>query len=338
MSAFATLLERVLAERLEGKLPQAVQTLLGRKSRWPAKSAPDAERQAERLLRSAARYDPTPQRQYLLFIAKQIANGSIVLPEDGPFLHEALDTFHRRQRDWSGKGDVFAYHTWRELQHDVQRYQQQREQQRESNIGTGSVKQREKALRLLADQGLRLLFEQEVLTTNGNKAFRWYGATNWAAASYLGRGTQWCTSASPYRERALDAPRAESADALVAELAALDWSGTPWDGWSAEKFLSELLLLNGVQSSDELSARVRAPNPYLLDAKRNAENYLPLFILLKDGVPYLQLDKTGSEIMNANNVPLLQPGPALRTVFRTAVSSGRLPDALCERLRRRYKL
>ena len=202
-----------------------------------------------------------------------------------------------------------------------------------------------KNFKKLAHKGTQAVFETTITTTAGDKHYEILEITNWQAAAHNGRGTQWCTSATPYRERqstslASGYGRAQSLEQSVTDLAShmaeksSELIGTPWEGWDEEKFINDIYAINGWDNGIPLSKikakTYRAPNPYLLSAKSTAENYIsdmPLYIIRKDGEPYMQAgysDYGGIEIMNVEDKALTRASPALIVILDRAIDGGAL--------------
>ena len=319
----------VILEDLESKLPRVIQTLTGRKSRWRGRHASDEY--VEKFARAMASYDPTPNKQYIQYLAQQVRDGNIELPEDGGHFYEMLEIFIGRQRDWTGGNDVFAYKNWRQLQRLALDYAGKREAQ---TTPVESKRASMKKFKSMAKEGTRTVYGAYMRKGDGRVKYELFEATNWAAVSLLGKGTTWCTSSSMYRDRRVTGPSSYSdIKHHVLKFMESDLVDTPWEGWTRRNFYDEIIRLNGWSSTDDFDGvrEYKAPNSNFLNAKENAQNYLvgmPVYVLYKDDKPYIQIgfdpyDRT-LEMRDVEDIELVIISPATARVFQGAINTGEM--------------
>ena len=323
MSYFDIILEEVLEEDLESKMPMIANILLNDKSIWPGRKTPDPQATAIEFIHFLAQFDPSNNQQYVRYIATQVAKGNIKItidnPEDGPIIQSALEIFMNKRKDWPGFKDVFQYKNWHQLHAEAQKYIQ-------ATSKLGSNRDAEEAFRARAREHTTVLLEHSVsLADGGLLRFKVYKITDYSAAALLGRGTTWCTSASLYttKKRSANENLKNVVNNTIQALIGSKTTDTPWEGWTAEDFLAEIYKLNGWPqggSLDEIKAtEFKAPNSYLYSAKDNADSYIKmggcLYIIYKDGEPYIQATSDGSEIRNVEDVMLSKAGNALAKIL-----------------------
>ena len=362
MSDFYRRLSAIL-EDIEGKIPHALRILLSKKSFWrdrqekinkkhfaqnPDDVAGFLEKTASEDMLKAAKWDPTPNHRFLIYIATQIANNNIVLPEDGPALKETLEVFTRKRNDWQGKSDVFTYDNWRKLQSDTNNYLEQH-----SGTIPQSMRAQDNELRAKARDGFKLVYEKTLTTVTERGAkptktnYRLFRCLNWQSLVVYGKGTQWCTTASIYRTMHCDAKSLASTCTVLAS-DTKDWS--IWATGDELHFLKMIAQLNGfggdVADADgkpdydgvakvlrRKSDLVKTPNPYLTYAISTSMGYLEdnkLYIIYKNNEPWLQMaDGFAVQIKNAEDIELSVPGPATKAVLTSlmpVLGDGQLTD------------
>jgi len=334
-------------------VPHIVQILLSKDSKWPGKKSEDPVGDATAYIDFNSRFDPTSNKQYLPYLVKQVAKGTIRLPEDGGPFSETIETFISKDRDWPGKQDIFQYGSWRELQAETMEYASKRG----SDVGStrSQMMQYKKSVR----EGTNKIISTDIMTTSRLKNYEVYELTNWAAVTLHGKGTQWCTSSTMHRTRdargRLEKGRGnaeslrqsvEDAAAAMADKGAAELNGTPWQDWGERDFVAEIYRLNGWptnQSLDEIKAKsYKSPNPHFLHAKSTAESYLqdmPLYVIYKDGEPYIQVGGSsyGIEMKNPEDKELTMFSPALIRVMSRALDTGKLDRQFVEVLEPRLE-
>lgn len=348
----------VIFEDLEGKMPLLVQMLTSRKSIWsPLRKYPreevkqlvaagqwppaDIRDAADAFIRDVAQFDPHPRDQYMRYLIKQVATGMLKLPEDGALFREMLETFMSKGRDWPGQDDVFKYKNWRELQKITNEYASS-----QATKSVGSTRSVLKQVQDAARKGSKVVFEQDYKTRSVDgdivmKVYKIVECTNWEAVFLYGRGTQWCTSASIFRDRPVrNTTLVQAVQAVISEFLGgsthnrgKDLTGTPWEGWSEDDFAAEIYRLNGWPRGTDLNTikvqSFKAPNPYVPSAKSQAESYLnagPLYIVYKEDEPYMQFTRDGFEMRNVEDTMLSWASPALGRVLVDFMQGGTPTD------------
>ena len=347
MSDFYSRLSAIL-EDIEGKMPHALRILLSKKSFWRdrlekinkeyLKENPDdiagfLEKAAAEDMLKSAKWDPTPNHRFLIYIATQIATNNIILPEDGPALKEALEVFTHKRNDWEGKNDIFAYTKWRELQNDTNNYLEQH-----SGTIPQSMRAQYNELRTKAREGFKPIYEKTLATVAESGAkpiktnYKVYRCFNWQSLIVYGKGTQWCTSASIYKTIRCDAKSLANTCTVLASDAR---DRGIWAIGDELHFLKMIAQLNGFGGSiagankepdyDGVakvlgkSALIKIPNPYLTYAISIAQHYLAdneIYIAYKNNEPWLQMsDGDEVQIKNVQDIELSAPGPATRAIL-----------------------
>jgi hypothetical protein len=324
--AFETLFEDV-----ESRMHHLLQILLGKKSRWPLKDAPDAQEKAMAYLRDASQYDPTPGKNYMMFIANQIAAGAIRLPEDGVMLKETLEKFmtYSRKAAWTHPKDVMQYQkpgtSWRDLQKLVGDY----ENSPAFLFRVGSqAKSTENILATKAKEGADVILSMDIKAYSGLPNYKIYKVSTPIAVSMYGKGTQWCTSwmndGNIYKTI-----KPESIKDTVLELTRRRESveGNPWANLTAEQAQQIIMDLN---DGNLTKKEIKVPNVERLDSSlRTAQSYLrggPMFIIYKNDAPYIQFTHDASQIMNVADERLATISPALEVIFKEMMGQPQAPE------------
>lgn len=339
----------LLCEDMDAKLNDLTKILLGKKSSWLRRKLHEAkvqsdpthaqhgipeippelmqtlQQQAATDIKNAAQWDPTTRREldgkYMQFIVRDIANMKIRFPEDGPPLKDALDTFSKgsKKGSWTEKKDIMQFPDWRELQRAATSWA-------EKNQDEGSTPSSETEWVKRAKMGADKIVEFNMTTTGGKepglKHYVIMQLNTPISVTVYGRGTQWCTSCSLYK----NIRPSELQDVLnnLVSRQGETVEGDPWAKLDRNGFLNVVKELNG---GDLTKAELRVPHPYYRSAISTAGSYLrggPMFIIFKNGKPYIQMTNNGSQIMNANDVTLRTTSPALALMFRKMLASGKM--------------
>lgn len=320
-----------LFEDIESRMHHLLQILLGKKSRWPHKEAPDAQEKATNYLRDASQYDPTPGKNYMMFIANQIAAGAIRLPEDGIMLKDTLEKFmnYSRKAAWTNPKDVMHYQkegtSWRDLQKLIDDY----EKSPAFMFRVSSkAKATENILAVKAKEGATEILNMDIKAFSGLPNYKIYKTVTPIAASMYGKGTQWCTSwmndSNIYKMI-----KPDQVPSVVAELVKHKDSstGNPWANLTAEQAQAIIMDLNDGNLNKK---EVKAPNIERLDsALRTAQSYQkggPLYIIYKNDAPYIQFTHDGSQIMNIADERLATISPALEVIFNELMGHPQAPE------------
>ena len=212
-------LKRKLQEFSKPKKSKAfTQILLGPKSHWKHKGDPDAERKASLAVEKAGKFDPTSTKEFLEYLLMQMANNSIIMPEDGSRFRAVIAGFLRRGSDWPGKATVYEYPDWHGLEQAVIGYFGKDDLGEEE---LQSVREKDQEFRRIAKEGLHEIWSGSVgLQTTQDKAtdvdksgnpillikLVLYQCTNWQTIVIYGKGTEWCTNATPYTTKIVGKP------------------------------------------------------------------------------------------------------------------------------------
>lgn len=321
--AFLTLYEDV-----ESRMHHLLQIILGKKSRWPLKDKPDAEKLATDYIRDISQYDPTQGKNYMQYLAKQVAAGLIRLPEDGPPLKETLEKFMNWSRKPAWKqvaakfldpkappNDIMSYTHWRELQKVVMEY--------EKDVESKNIPTSETAWVNKAKEGAERVLDMTLKTESGTRNYVVTKVATPVAVTVYGRGTQWCTSCSLYKTI-----RSSELDNVVNELTKHKEKieGDPWANLTAEAVRKIISDLNG---GDLNKKELKVPNTYYDSALRNAKNYLsggPMYIIMRDGKPYIQMTNSARELRNVEDASLKTTSAALSVIFRALMGEPQPPE------------
>jgi hypothetical protein len=282
-------------------------------------------------IREASKYDPTPGKNYMMFITNQIAAGAIRLPEDGPLLKETLEKFmnYSRKAAWTHPKDVMAYQktgtSWRDLQKLIGEYE--KSPAFLFRVGT-QAKATENVLATKAKEGADTILDIDVKATSGLPNFKVIKVSTPIAVSMYGKGTQWCTSwmndGNIYKT-----VKPEAIQTIVAELTRHRdaVAGNPWANLNAEQAQQIISDLNG---GDLTKKEIKVPNVERLDSSlRTAQSYLsggPMYIIYKNNAPYIQLTHDGSQIMNVEDSRLKTISAALAAILREVMGQPQPPD------------
>lgn len=327
--AFETLFEDV-----ESRMHHLLQILLGKNSKWPLKSEPDAEEKAKALLRDVSQYDPTQGKNYMQFLTKQLANLGIRLPEDGPLLKETLQKFmeYSRKAAWKQPKDIMQYPHWRELQKAVGEY----EKSPAFMFRVGSqAKATENLLATKAKEGAELIVDLDAKTYSGLTNYKVWKCSTPIAVSMFGKGTQWCTSwmndsniYSSVRPQDLESAITNVVTGSKDQYNRESESDNPWANLTPETARQIISDLNG---GDLTKKEIKVPNPARLGSSlRTAKNYLnggPMYIIYKNDAPYIQLTHDGSQIMNVEDSRLKTISGALAVVLKEMMGVPQSPEA-----------
>lgn len=309
-AAFETLFEDV-----ESRMHHLLQIILGKKSRWPEKDKPNAEELAKEYLRQIAQFDPTQGKTYMQFLVKQVAANQIRLPEDGPPLKETLETFMNgsRKKEWKGERDIMRYAHWRDLQKACMEYAKEAESKTVPSSETAWVNK--------AKEGSERIVDVDVKTKTGLTNYVVVKVSTPIAVTVYGRGTQWCTSCSLFKT-----VKSNELEGVIEQLTkggdryrGEKVEGDPWANLTPEQVKQYILELNG---GDLNKKELKVPNTYYHSALSNAKNYLqggPMFIIFKNGAPYIQMTNSGRELRNIEDSSLKTTSSALGVVFREMV-------------------
>jgi len=339
----------LLSEDLESKISMLKGRLLGKKSRWPHKNKPDAEAQAEQEIRAIAQYDPTPDsdKKFMMWIIDQYALGNLKpghegeALEDGRMLKDTLQHFiNRNPRDWQGKQRVEDYSHWRDLQTDTSKYsaegpapvQSQWDKEAASHIKT---------------------IVPEFELPNGKYTFKI--AETPEATTVLGRGTQWCTSASLYKHIKSEGSSYEGLHGWMNEVlnSKHPLEDTPYKGMDDTQLFSIVNRINKktiinipddpkqATIAPDVAYPILVPNIYLGSAVSNARSYIasgggPMVILMKDKKPYVQMTWSAApgDIKDITDRTLLRASTSLKMAFKRLADSGALPSESVRNLQR----
>ena len=305
-----------LCEDLEGKLGRLIEVLLSKKSNWRLKSQPNSEALAREFIIEISEFDPTSNKKYLPFIVGQVSRGRINLPEDGPQMRHLLEFFSSNKWD-SKKQDIFQYKDWRLLQKEINEI--------ESSIDAGksfgmTISQYEKQSR----KGGEEIYSM----TSTDKEYRIVRITTPEAAAVYGRGAQWCTTASLFTTTTeKQTPEAWFIDKHESSRGKPEWKKTPFEKFEKDDFLKIISDMNkdkDLKRGDQL----KVPNTYYGSAIATAENYMkndPLYIIYKEGKPYMQLDSS-DQIMNENDIALKKLGGATARFIAYTVLHGSVTE------------
>lgn len=315
--AFETLFEDV-----ESRMHHLLQILLGKKSRWPEKDKPDAEEKAKQFIRDFSQYDPTQGKNYMMFITRQVAAGAIRLPEDGILLKETLEKFMNfsRKATWKHPKDVMQYQHWRELQKLVGEYEKEME--------VKTAQSTENILATKAKEGAEVILDMDVKALSGLPNYKIYMVSTPIAATMFGKGTQWCTSIQ-HDNNIYKAAKPDQLDQIISNIVGHreTSTGNPWAGLTPEKAKQLILDLN---AGNLAKKEIKVPNIDRLDsALSTASSYLrggPLYIIYKNGAPYIQLTHDGSQIMDVSDMRLKTVSPALAVVLKELMDVPQAPE------------
>jgi len=317
-------LDLMLFEDVESRISYLIEILLGKKSRWKFKELPDAQERAVKLIHDIAPYDPTGER-YLQFIVKQVANGTIRFPEDGPPLKEALEIFSKafKKKEWSGHRDITKYDNWRDLQSHTMAYAATAESKTTPASETEWVKKAKEGSNKIVDFNFNGIHVDE----NNQKISKTFNFVvieliTPVAVTVYGRGTQWCTSCSLFKT-----VKPNEVDSVVSQMNRERTEGDPWADMSPEAMKKYIMDINGGNLDKD---QIKVPNPYYVNALQNAKHYLsggPMYIVFKDKEPYAQITNNGRELRNATDRSLFKASPMLALVFEEMVKSNKIsPD------------
>jgi hypothetical protein len=335
-----------LLEDITAKLENLKKILLGKKSIWlqrklkrpvdasihePVAGAssitPELQQAAAEEIKNSAQWDPTTRREldgiFIQFIVRNIANNSIKLPEDGPPLKETLDTFVKASKkgSWIDKKDIMQFTDWRELQRSTMEWTKKNQEGSRPSSETEWVKR--------AKAGSEKITEFDITTTGGNvpgnKHYVVIQLNTPIAVTVYGRGTQWCTSCSLYKTI-----RPHELEQNLTQLSnqGQKIEGNPWANVDRKGFLDIITDLN---DGNITKSELKIPNPYLSSALNNAVSYLrdgPMFLIFKNGSPYIQMSNSGRDVMNINDIKLRGTSPALALVFRKMIESGKMSESM----------
>lgn len=350
-----------LFEDMDAKMQYLMKILLSKKSVWLRKQqkggrpempgepqqeitiTPELQQKAQETIKSAAQWDPTTKREidgmFMQFIVRDIANNGIILPEDGPPLKEALETFMKasRKQSWTGHKDINKFTNWRELQTLTNDWASKQEA-----VGPSSETEWVKT----AKEGSRKIVEMSFTTTGGKdpgeKNYSVVELSTPISVTVYGRGTQWCTSCSLFKTI-----KPQELEGTINALATKQDNyghfgqkveGDPWSGLDAAGFMAVIKNLNGGDIANKKELKV--PNSYYRNALGNAKHYLsggPMFIIFKNGAPYIQMTNNGREMRDVKDVMLKTTSPALAVIFRGMQKSGRLSEDMFKVLERRIE-
>lgn len=169
MSRFdITILAETILADLESKIPQV-------RKQFPNMD----DRQAMEYIKMLAKYDPTVSKNYLAWIAKQVKNGQIRMPEDGDKVLERLTFFdnNKIKNSWKNKypNDIykFDFHTLADAVDDI------------SGLGEEAKSKREKEKINTNIEGAKLVYNKSPYTV--------YKITDRLAAHEFGKNAEWCT-------------------------------------------------------------------------------------------------------------------------------------------------
>jgi len=251
----------ILFEDLDAKLNYLTKILLGKKSVWlkqqltASKADPTQpispelmtklQNNAVEAVKSAAQWDPTNKREidgmYLQFIVRDISNGKIRLPEDGPPLKESLEIFNKASKkgSWTSKKDIMQFSDWRELQRSTMEWS-------EKNQTEGGLPSSETEWVKRAKAGSEKITEFDITTTGGKDPGRKHYVvvqlTTPVAVTVYGRGTQWCTSCSLFKT--IRPNELESTLNSLTSMRSQTAEGNPWASVDRAGFMEIIKELN----------------------------------------------------------------------------------------------
>lgn len=302
----------LLVEGIDEKMPHLINQLVSKKSRWPGKEIEDVRSRAasaEKTIRAAAEFDPTKTNKFTNFLVGQIKNGHIIrskLQEDGPKIKAALEIFMNKKRGWPGSNDIMSYDNYRDLIKDASEYN---EMLSKNAPETKSGKDRDRDRRAI-EHDLRK--NAKVVVKNDHDVV--YEITDAETVALLGRGSQWCTSASPVRS----VSNINDQDTLEIFKSYLDSDSLSfWPGGINQ-------IKNDIEDSGVTG---KYPNTYYLSALSTCKGYLergPIYIIYRDGEPYMQL--SGGEMMNIDDIPASRVGKQTAKTLIALVKTGRLNE------------
>ena len=305
-----------IMEGIDDKMPHLVNQLLSKKSRWigkKIKSDEDRFATAEAIIRSVSDYDPSKNDKYINFLVGQIKNGYITkrkLEEDGPKIQSALETFMSKKKGWPGDNDIMSYGNYRDFLKDASEYEKILEQ---NPTVTKSGKDRDRERRTVERE---LRKNAEVVVENGPDIV--YGITDAETAALFGRGTQWCTSASPMRTIKKSDDRQLVFDSFKKYYDSNDSSSLSfWPGGLEQ-------VKNDIENSKEIG---KIPNAYYMSAIRTCGGYLshgPLYVMYRNGEPYMQI--SGHDVMNIDDLPASKVGKQTAQTLIALIKTGKLND------------
>lgn len=322
-----------------------IKTLLSKESGWKGKKSPNPVEAAQKYLDDIEKFDPSPTKKYLRYLASQVAQRFIILPEDGPLFSQAIEIFMNKGNDWPGEADVFAYKNWRMLQKVATDYNLKKQTELKITAGRLPPEQAFKQILDVTRESSEKLVEFTTTIRSPNDPdvheeakYTIYSCATPQAALMIGAGSQWCTSVvnrsvSPSTMVNEYTPKANERliDSInsTAKLLSNSAGTTPWQGWTPEDFVSEIRRMNNwVGSIPEYAKSYKGPNIYVMYAYSNAKNYLrsgPLLIMKKNDKPYMQMTYDGSEMRDIEDVSLNRLGWATARPMLMFLKSGKAP-------------
>ena len=318
-SRLASVFNGTLVEDVESRMPNLIDVLVGRKSRWIHRDKPDARERAQKIIMNASQWDPTSSKNYMTFVVRELGSGRIRLPEDGPHLKRALEVFsaNSKRKEWKGPRDVMQFPSWRELQKVASDFEEA------SNSLT--VPQTETEYVKKAKLGAEKIVDLNMETLNGPVNYVVVRPHTPEAVTVYGRGTRWCTSAPLYHLR----PVAQLEQEIKSILSQKAGERNPWSGLDENAIRGIINNING--GTIEGKKEVKTPNSYYVNAIGTAQSYLrhgPMFVIFRNGKPVYQLTGNGGEIRADDDRALQKPGSGLAIVFQAIINSGKGGEAV----------
>lgn len=267
-----------LVENIDKRMPYIMSTL--RHKRSPLKDYSDD--QLRKHILDMTEWDPTGDK-FVDYIARQVRDRRIDLPNDGPRMLNTLTTFNkirntgRLANQWKQfKGgqyvDINRYKNWRELEGLIEEF-----------VGDEDLKgskDQQRTLKVLAEEGSELVFETDIPTRSGTKNVKIYRLDTPAACVFYGMNSRWCTSTLHDTHANADArpPYIVSHGIKVPYLERGQYKGYP----------------------------------------TTAANYLsrgPLYVIYVDDKPYIQMTNNFSEVRNTQDAQLERCSRPLDTIL-----------------------
>lgn len=186
------LISDCLIEDISKRMPYIMKTL--RHKRSPLKDYSDEE--LKKYIVDISQWDPTGDK-FLDYIARQVRDRNIDLPNDGPRILGTLSIFNKIRS--SGK----LTNEWKHFQNgqhlDINRYKNWRDLERLAIEFAGDdtlkgSREQQKTLKKIAEEGSELVFSKSIATRSGKYNIEIYRLDTPAACVYYGFNTRWCTS------------------------------------------------------------------------------------------------------------------------------------------------